>query len=81
MDVFNSILLARNEIANRSEAVIQTLGLTEKETIFILESILNDIRMKCMTREAYIKASEETKKEEEMKKQDEDKQEISEENK
>ena len=81
MEMFNNILIARNEVANKIVDIIQTLGLTEKETIFILESILNDTRMKCMTREAYTKASEEAKKEEEMKKQDVDKQEISEENK
>ena len=80
MDIFSKILMARNDIANKAEATIQTLGLTEKEAIFILESILNDTRMKCMTREAYKKASEEIKKkEEEEKKQTEDEQEDSEE--
>lgn len=81
MTTFDNILIARNDIANKIEGTIQALGLTEKETIFILESILNDTRMKYMTRESYAKASEEAKKEEEMKKQDVDKQEISEENK
>lgn len=75
MDIFSKILMARNDIANKAEATIQTLGLTEKEAIFILESILNDTRMKCMTREAYKKASEEIKKEEEKEKQTENNQE------
>lgn len=81
MDIFSKILMARNDIANKAEATIQTLGLTEKEAIFILESILNDTRMKCMTREAYTKALEEAKKEEEAKKQTENEQEDSDENK
>ena len=79
--MFNKMLIARNDIANQIEGTIQTLELTEKETIFILESILNDTRMKCMTREAYTKAFEEAKKEEEAKKQTENEQEDSNENK
>ena len=81
MTTFDNLLIARNDIANKIESTIQVLGLTEKETIFILESVLNDTRMKCMTREAYIKASEEAKKEEEEKRRTEDKQEVSEDNK
>lgn len=75
MDTFNAMLIARNEIANRLETLISSLKLSEKDAIFILDSILNDTRLKCMTREAYSIAFKENDE-----KRTEDKQEISEEN-
>lgn len=61
-NTFNLILLARNDFANKLETLSQSLGLGEQEQILILESILNDTRMKCMTREAYKRVTEDAKK-------------------
>ena len=66
MTNFENILIIRNEIANQIQKLVQSVNLSEQDEIFILESILNDTRMRCMTREAYIKAAKEAKEEQEI---------------
>lgn len=51
------MLLAKNEIENIISNLEKSLGLDDFEMLFVLESVCNTTRHKCLTREVYQKVT------------------------
>lgn len=51
------MMIAKNEIENVISNLGKTLSIDDFEMLFVLESVCNTVRHKCLTRQAYQKVS------------------------
>lgn len=72
MNQYEEMLLAKNEISNHMTAIMGSMKLSEMQMMFVMDSVLSDLRCRCLIRNSYDKANNEVlKKESEEKKKNE----------